>query len=225
MKIVKFIAILGVGVLLLKSCIPEAPIPDQEKIYLELSFAYNKSLSKSTATATFRQDSKTGAELELTNPANILYDSNLLIFNTDNSNYKKELIGKIEAAFVYTDLDNEVITNSVTLNDSIDFLALADSHAIGSNLIVPITAPNFLSEERLEVILRDLTSGHEIVLNSDSIPTTDMMIESSHLMEIGLGEMIITLRRIKEHSTLTESKDAGGDLKICYEVQDTLILF
>jgi hypothetical protein len=82
-----------------------------------------------------------------------------------------------------------------------------------------------LANERLEVELLDLNSGSTITLNSDSILSGNMMIEMSYLAQIGIGEMIITLRRIKEVSSLTESKDAGGNLKICYEVQDTVSLY
>ena len=217
--------ILILGISFIQSCVPEQPTPDQEKIYLELALAYNKSQSKTTASALFKQDDANGSPLELSNPANVTYASNLLIYSTTEKWYKKEFIGRIESEFVYTDLDSDVISNTMVLNDSIGFLALADSHSITTNLIIPITAPNFLSNERLEVELLDLNTGFIVLLNSDDIPSTDMMIETDHLSQIGIGEMVITLRRIKEVTTLTQSKLAGGELKICYEVSDTISLY
>jgi hypothetical protein len=225
MKLFKLILILGLVTFLLKSCVPEVPVPNQEKIHLGFTFVYNKTISKSTALAAFKQNNANGTSLELINPANILYHSNLLIYNIAEGFYKKEFIGRIESNFVYTDLDNETLTNHVILNDSIAILTLSDSHSISSNLILPISAPNFLANERLEVELLDLNSGSTITLNSDSILSGNMMIEMSYLAQIGIGDMIITLRRIKEVSSLTESKDAGGNLKICYEVQDTVSLY
>lgn len=217
--------ILCLGILLFSSCTPEEPTPDQEKIYLDFSFVYNKTISKSTAIATFRQDDQNGSKLELTNPANIQYNSNLLIFNPSEAYYKKEFIGKVESNFFYSDLDNDFLSNTVTLNDSIAIDMLADSHSISTNLIVPISASNFLSSERLEVELLDLNSGNTLILHANSVSSGNMMIEAIHLGEIGIGEMIITLRRIKEIDSLTESKDAGGELKVCYEVQDTISLY
>jgi hypothetical protein len=206
------------------SCVPEVEVPDQNKIYLSLNLKYNKTLDKTSATAAFLQDNSTGAKLELDSDASVTFNDNNLIFDVVEKCYGKDFIGLVEDDFTYIDLDNDQLVNSLQMIDTLYFETASDTQSISNELILDISTPPLEEGEQLEVDLINIGADFSTTLYSTTFSGNLMNITTDQLADVPLGQIIIVVRRLKYEDQLTQSKLAGGEQFISYEVQDTIIL-
>jgi hypothetical protein len=207
------------------ACTPEPTAPDQDKIYISLELTYNVSLDKTTATASFKQENTNGNLLELDNDAAISYEDETLIFDVSSKKYSKELIGLVENSFTYTDLDNDVITNPVSMVDSLQFFTLSDSQSIGNEMLLEIIMDQLNTDEELQIEFVNQTEDYSSSLFSDTYGGSLFQITSDQIENVPVGQVIVKVKRVLKQDHLTESKLAGGDLEVTYEIQDTVIFY
>ena len=224
MKNIVYILILAAFSIGFGSCVPEVEVPDQNKIYLSLNLKYNKTLDKTSATVAFLQDNSSGSKLELDNDALITYNENNLIFDVSEKCYGKDFIGLVEDDFVYVDLDSDELVNSMEMIDSLYFETASDTQSISEDLILDISMSALEDDEQLEVDLINIGADFSTTLYSTTFSGNLMNITTDQLADVPLGQIIIIVRRLKHEDQLTQSKLAGGEQLISYEVQDTIIL-
>ena len=109
------IAILAVSLSLLVACAKEdSENVNQDSIYSIYELHFNKNLDKTTARATFRFGGPTGTLLDLTDPANVTFEGDALLYNTALGFHSKSYANlKDSGTFIYTDLEGKVFTNSM----------------------------------------------------------------------------------------------------------------
>jgi hypothetical protein len=113
---------------------------DQDRIRTDYELFYDKNTDKTTAIAAFKfGQSITGTQLELSNPAEVRFNNDVLTFNRILGRYEKEYTGFISTGtFTYKDTKGKVLTNTVPAIKPIDFPAspsvLSISKAQGINI-------------------------------------------------------------------------------------------
>jgi hypothetical protein len=211
--------------LLLISCQPEQPIPDQDRIFVSYGLNYSVSQNKTTAEAFFTEENATGEFIELKSPASITFNGDNLLYSTSTETYQKEFIGLKQGDFVYTNLNGTIQTNSGQMVSAINLLGVPDSQSISSDLLIQFDTNPLDIDESYEIRLRKKYTNAEVTIVSDSYPGSTAKIATSYLNQIGPGTLIFSLSRVKKSSTLLESNTVGGEFLIKYTVQDTVLLY
>jgi len=207
------------------SCEPDVIVPDQGKIFTSYSMTYNESLNKTTAEASFSQNNSGSQPQELTNPANVLYKDDLLLFNTTENLYHKDFIGLQEGNFSYTDLDENNYINTATMVTSIEFIDVPDSLDIDNSLNLMIDGAPLLSNEVLLFSFESLNSGELLLFTSETLSTSTLVINYQDLQSLGTGKVKLVIGRKSTINPITSSPEEGGELIIMYEIEDTIVFY
>jgi hypothetical protein len=98
---------------------------DQDRIRTDYELFYDKNTDKTTAVAAFRfGQSITGTLLELSSPAEVLFNNDKLTYNNVLGRYEKEYNGFVATgAFSYKDVNGKTLVNTVPAIKLIDFPA------------------------------------------------------------------------------------------------------
>jgi hypothetical protein len=224
-NVFSYSAIIVVTVFTISSCQPEVIVPDQSKIFTTYSLTYNESLNKTTAKASFGPSAGSSQLQELTNPANVLYKGDELLFNYSENLYQKEFIGLEEGDFSYVDLDDNNYVNTVNMISAIEFVDIPDSLNINSDLYFSIDGSPLLSNEELLFTFESLDSEVVLFFTSTSISTATIIIDYQELQSLGAGKVKLVIGRKSTTNPITSSPEAGGELLITYEIEDTIVFF
>lgn len=217
--------LLGLIILTSTSCEPEVIVPDQGKIFTSYSMIYNESLNKTTAKASFNQNTGSSQLQELTNPANVLYKDDLLLFNSSENHYRKEFIGLQEGNFSYTDLDENNYINSTNMVSMVEFVDIPDSISVNDNLNLLIDGPPLLSNEELVFSFESLSSDVILFFTSETLSTATLVIDNQDLQGLGVGKVKMVIGRKSITNPISSSPEAGGELVIQYEIEDTIVFY
>ena len=122
------------ALILLFSCAKdESKNVNQDSIYTIYDLFYSQSNDKTTAQATFRFGGAGGTLLMLNEPASATFNGDRLMYNSVTGVHKKEYSGMIDSGtFIYTDLDNNVFTNSTNAIEIIGFPAVDTISSAGA---------------------------------------------------------------------------------------------
>ena len=115
MKKIIYFALLALALpIILASCQKEdSSDVNQDKIYCVYELFYNQNSDKTVAIARFRFGTPTGTLLELTDPAGVTFNGDVLPYSVAYSGHAKEYAGQISSgSFVYTNTEGTVFTNS-----------------------------------------------------------------------------------------------------------------
>jgi hypothetical protein len=98
---------------------------DQDRIRTDYELFYDKNTDKTTAIAAFKfGQSITGTQLELSSPAEVRFNNDVLTFNRVLGRYEKEYSGFVTTGtFSYKDVNGKTLMNTVPAIKSIDFPA------------------------------------------------------------------------------------------------------
>lgn len=156
MKKMLLLALLPLS-LLLASCEREpSSSVDQDKIWTRYEIKYDKNTDKTTAFAEFRFGNALGTKLELSDPASVTFNGTEMPFNSVTANYELELGGLVPAGtFVYTDLDNNVFTNSTDSLQSVEFPSAAVTIDSGSDYVLNFVGEPIGSNDVVNVLIAD----------------------------------------------------------------------
>ncbi|MBL7943640.1 MAG: hypothetical protein JNM00_12785 [Flavobacteriales bacterium] len=95
---------------------------DQDKIWTKYEIVYDKNTGKTIARAEFRFSNALGTKLELSDPAEVTFNGTVMPFNSTTAVYEIEMNGlTTSGVFEYTDLDNNVYTNTTDQLELVEF--------------------------------------------------------------------------------------------------------
>jgi hypothetical protein len=96
---------------------------EQDRIRQDYELFYDKNTDKTIAVAAFKfGESITGTQLELSAPAEVRFNNDLLVFNAILGRYEKEYTGFIPTGtFTYKDIAQKSLVNVVPAIKAIDF--------------------------------------------------------------------------------------------------------
>lgn len=216
MKLI-FSSLTLVTFLLLSSCQTEdSSAVNQTRIFTYYELFYNENTNKTLALAKFTFGNALGTTLELNAPAQVTFNGDLLLQNQISGFYEKEYNGKItQGTFVYTDLDDNVFTNTTPQMDSLQFPAQPQVIDISKAQDTYIRwVGNPVAENEVVSLTFALKLFTQSTIGKDSI-----RVFANSIQDVNIGPHVGIMDRTKT-VTPAQKPDAGGKLVIKYRPQN-----
>jgi hypothetical protein len=190
---------------------------EQDRIRTDYELFYDKNTDKTTAVAAFRfGQSITGTQLELSAPAEVRFNNDLLVFNRVLGRYEKEYNGFVATGtFTYKDTKGTTLVNTVPAIKPIDFPAspavLTISKSQEYNLVWQGDA--LAQNDGVGMLVAGLTFT-ETTLNATKVRMT-----SAQLQPAAVGAHIAFMDRWTL-SQLQQSTSNGGSIVSKYRAKN-----
>lgn len=189
---------------------------NQDKIYAVYELFYNANTDKTVAICRFRFGNPTGTLLELTDPAKVTFNGDVLPYSVAYTGHAKEYAGKIESGtFVYTNVDGDVFTNATPPMDTIE-------HPIGfdtldkSNAYTYIWQGNALvAHETVNLFIGSWTWGQDAAFFATGAGATDIVMGLTQMAGLAVGSSTVYVDR-KNETTVAEGTSEGGLIRSVY---------
>jgi hypothetical protein len=211
----------------ISSCKKDTIVPDQEKVYSAYKIEFNKTLNKTTASATFTMNSAstlTLNKLELPSPSKVTYAGDDLIFNSSIRTYSKEFYGQIEDYFIYTNYYQAQFANESSLPDSILLPNLPDTSSLSVDFFMQWDGNPIQENELVLISFNNITNGQSFTVSSEIIGTTGFYINGIELENMGTGTTVIKISRSTSKAAPVVNK-VGGHILMKYEMEDTIYFY
>ena len=198
---------------------------NQDSIYSIYELSYNEDTDKTMARATFRFGGPTGTLLELDAPAGVTFDGNDLGWVELTGVHKEDWAGlTTSGTFVYTDLDENVFTNTVGTIDSIGFPTDVDTISWSSAFDFAWVGNPVGENETITLTINGTTGGNAEVFTTITEGGTDITLSADQLDNLGEGDATCYLRRAYNLSEVTEGTSEGGRIAVWYDVSSTIYI-
>jgi len=197
---------------------------NQNSIYTIYELNYDSETDKTTSKATFRFGGVTGTLLDLSEPAEVTFGTDVLAYNVISGVHNKDYAGFVESGtFSYTDLDENTFVNetgtivpiTIPAIDSVDvteaFTFTWEGEPVGENEIVSLTIDG-TQQVNFEIFAEASVGATSVVLDVDK------------MQNLGLGEAKLYLKRTHLITEIDQSPDEGGRMSRCYTDRQTIIL-
>ena len=180
---------------------------NQDKIYCEYNLFYNANEDKTHAIARFRFGGPTGTLLELTDStgAGVTYNGDVLPYDVWWSAHHKEYAGDqtgTPGAFVYTNTEGTVYTNTPPAGNSIAFEAGFDTinKSVAENLTW--VGDPLAADEQVSVFVGSWTWGDDALFFTDSDGATEIVMGVTAKSNLALGSSTVYMDRATVSTTI-----------------------
>lgn len=200
--------------LLLTACEKEpSNSVDQTRIRTDYELFYDKNTNKTTAIAAFRFGASiTGTLLELSSPAEVRFNNEVLPFNSILARYEKEYPGFVSTGtFAYKDVNGAVLTNTMPAVKPIDFPASPATLTIGKGQEYLLTWEGSALAQGDGVGL-SFAYG---IFTETTLNATRVRLTPAQLQPLPLGATVGAMERWN-FSDLQQQTASGGFLKGTY---------
>jgi len=218
MKKVIYFALLALALpIILASCQKEdSSDVNQDKIYCVYELFYNQNSDKTVAIARFRFGTPTGTLLELTDPAGVTFNGDVLPYSLAYSGHAKEYAGQISSGtFVYTNTEGTVYTNSTptmtTLGHPAGFTTITKSMANTYTW----TGDPLGSTDRVNLFIGSWTWGEDAAFWAAGNGTTDIVMGVNQLANLAEGTSTVYVDRLNE-TAISQGTSEGGLIRTRY---------
>lgn len=209
------------------ACEEDPVVPDQSKIYTSYELTYDETADKTSAESKFFMNmpsNQVQQRLELTYPANVMFEGDELLFNSNDRIYSKEFVGELNGEFLYTNYNGIAFSNELDIPDSLDLFVQQDSVDSQFDFYFEIMGTSLDSNEVYEVEILSLVSGEQLFAEYDSLSTQVIMVTSSQLNDLGIGGAVITASRVATSEPL-QINGVGGEQQSRYCLSDTIVVY
>lgn len=190
---------------------------DQDRIRTDYELFYDKNTDKTTAVAAFKfGQSITGTQLELSAPAEVRFNNDLLTFNRVLGRYEKEYNGFIATGtFTYKDTKGKTLVNTVPAIKPIDFPASPTVLSISKAQEYNITwqGDALAQNEGVGVLVASL------VFTETTLNATRVRMTSAQLQPAAIGAHIAFMDRWTL-SQLQQQTSNGGSITSKYRAKN-----
>ena len=203
---------LAMGFLMLTGCQTEdVASVDQDRVRTDYELFYDAGQNKTTAVAVFRfGNSPTGTQLQLSGPAEVRFNNDVLLFNSVLGRYEKTYDGlTASGTFVYKNVDGKTFTNTtpalkaaefptdpavLPLSKSQDYSVTWSGEALGQNDGVGA-----------------LILGTAVVVLETTPGTNRLIFRANALQPVTAGAYTVVMDRTVT-ATLAQQSSAGGSI-------------
>ncbi len=215
----------GSLLMLFMSCAKDESINvNQNSIYTIYQLDYDGSTDKTTAMATFRFGGPTGTLLDLTEPANVTFNGEELLYNSLFGVHKKEFAGLISSgSFVYKDLDNNTFTNTTPTFNTIDFPSISEISSGGAFTFVWLGVP-IAENETVTLTIKGVQQSNFEIFSSSVTGTTQLILSANKLKNLGIGNASCALKRTFSKYTVDQGTSEGGRMEVGYSTSKTIYI-
>lgn len=197
MKTKLFLSLIAVGTLFTSCRREDSENVNQDRIYAEYRIVHDAAEGKSYARATFKFKDALGVNLELTDPAAVSFNGDELSWKNAFAYYEKDFVGvKASGTFSYTDLDDNIFTNSVVLNNSIAIPSALTTISQASAYELTWDGPALEEGESVIVTIDGIHENDTQVFSTDSEGATSMILPKNQLTKLGDGTATIFMERL-----------------------------
>lgn len=216
----RFLSVILGSILLLTSCNKEdSDTVDQDKIYASYVLEYNSNQDVTYARTHFHFSNALGTKLELVSPAEVTVNGDVLPFKQALAYYEKEFNGtQLTANFEYSDVDQNVFNNSITLAPSIDFDGTLDTISRSSNYMLSWVGDPVQTGEVVTVTINGSGEGDAQIFTQTGVGATDINLTQDKLGNLGLEDATFHIRR-STNEDAQEVTSAGGKVISRYDGQ------
>jgi hypothetical protein len=197
----------------------------QTEVWQNYWVEYNEAGDELTSGCTFRFGGSTGTTLELTRPANVVFQGKELTSSTGvliegvigGTHYSYSGKGfKPEYTFKYTNNDGKTFTNSIGVTKCVvdDVPELLDA---GKTNTFAFKLPPVAPGEHLRVEVTN-SQNNWVYIDEPLIDGTSVTIKGSELAELGNGTVNVRFQKTKSNA-LTEAEHLGGNIGITYNTK------
>ena len=198
---------------------------NQDSIYTIYEIMYDENTDVTTMQATFRFGGATGTLLELDAPAGCTFDGTELLWNAVLGTHRADNAGlTASGTFVYTDLDDNVFTNTVGTIDSIGFQPTLDTISMGGAYNFDWTGNAVGENETITVTIDGDSGGNVEIFTTILEGGTDLTLSADKLNNLGVGDATNYLRRGYNVSSVTEGTAEKGRVHVHYDIKKTIYI-
>ena len=201
-----YLSIICLSIFLSSCATEESQSVDQTRIFTNYELFYNKNSNKTKALVRFTFGNLTGTSLELTEPAKVTFNGDLLLQNAVTGAYEKEYDGLIhQGTFEYVDLDGSVFVNSTPNLDSALFFENPQIIEISKSQDTYVKwSGNAINNSETVFLSFALKLFSETTVGKDSI-----RVFANSIQDVNNGAHIGIMDRVKT-TTPTQITNAGG---------------
>lgn len=190
---------------------------DQDKIYASYVLEYNTNNDITYARSNFHFSNALGTKLELVDPATITVDGETIPFKQGLAYYEKTFTGvKSSGDFVYTDVDGNVFSNTVTMVPTIDFSNLPDTLSRSSSFELQWIGDPVASDEVVTITINGSGEGDAKIFTQTGVGANSITLPATQLQDLGLENATFFIRRSKNVEAV-EVTSAGGAVIARYD--------
>lgn len=211
-------------IILFSSCEiePSSTVP-QEKIYTSYSVIYNENTGISTVQAEFRLGDAQGALLELTPPAQVLFEEEPLLFNPLTSSHFLEVSEKISKGnFVYTNNDGTVFENTMPFVEPIGIPNTLNQISKSQDTEIIWEGDAISENQQVAVFLGRWNSKKSPLAFVDKLQASMLSILSDNIATEDLGTTTMYLDRLHTIDHI-DAPRSGGQIQSRYRAINQLI--
>jgi hypothetical protein len=190
----------------------------QDKIWAEYQLIYDNNTKITYARAVFKFSNAFGTLLELKSPAEVKCDNDVLSFNPTLGYYEKQYTGfKSTGIFRYTDLDNNVFQNSLTIIDTIGFPSGIDTIKKSQAFEIKWVGTALKANETITVWINSNVEGDSRLLSTNMIGSTSIIFPANQLNMLGIGPYGMLAMERLYRPAISQATSAGGLITIKYK--------
>jgi hypothetical protein len=218
-----FLTLALIGTLFLSACTKEdSKDVNQDKVYSEYELIYNKNTDKTTAVARFKFGGATGTLLELSSPAQVTFNGDVLAYSALWGAHIKEYAGVVSTGtFVYTDNNSATYTNAVGAPVAIAFSAI-DTISNTAAYTFSWTGDTISAGETVVLTIDGAAQSNLEVFSTSLVGATSMVLAQNKLVNLGNGDAMAYLEHWKLN-TLQQGTPEGGTITVKYKAADKKI--
>lgn len=198
----------------------ESASVDQDKIYTAYELKYDKNTDKTYASAQFRFGNILGTLLQLSSPAEVRFNDDVLTFKPGLVYYEKEYAGQVTSGtFTYKDANGVEYKNTASNVPNIAFPANFTSVTRNQANTFTWTGTPLTAREEIFFFIGNTTTVNTQTFYTNKVGATNLVLSAEKLNNLAPGvaaEADLYRDRI---DSLSQKTSAGGYLKLNYRAQ------
>lgn len=220
----KIVLLLSVFLIVISCAKDESKNVNQDSIFVIYELFYNDSDDITTARATFRFGGAGGTLLELSDPASVTFQGEELLYNSVTGVHRKEFSGFITTGtFVYTDLDDNVFTNSIPTIYPIHFPDVDTISSVSSFVFEWVGEP-VDDDETITLTINGTMQANIESFFTSTEGETQLVLAADKLGNLGVGNASCTLQRLLSDLSVNEGTSEGGRMAVWYTSEDEIYI-
>lgn len=209
------------GLVIFTSCeSEESASVNQDKIYTSYELKYDQNTDKTYTIAQFRFGNILGTLLQLSDPAEVRFNDDVLSFKPGLIYYEKEYAGKITSGtFTYKDATGVTYTNTASNLPTIAFPANFTGVTRNQANTFTWTGTPLTAGEEVFLFIGNTTTVNTQTFYTNKVGATNLVLSAEKLNNLAPGvaaEADLYRDRI---DSLSQKTSAGGYLKLNYRAQ------
>jgi hypothetical protein len=218
MLLIPRLTILGLLLLAFSGCRrTESDEVKQDRIFCLYEIEYKAAENETYVRAQFSVRKESGSKLELSEPSQIKFGDDVLVFDSQFRYYQRVYTGRRDTGtFVWRDTDDNIYYNfadmsGLNIGCPIGFGNITQS----SDYVLTWQGSPLTADQSATLVLEATNSSDAVTATESDENASSLTIKQNAMQNLSLGEYRATLSR--SHSKATEiATDAGGTIRTTY---------